>query len=166
MHGLIKDRLEDYLSSQPCAGGGSGGVPSPGWLVEVEEHLEVCRECRELVSRMRAQCLTLRSLRPPVDCGPAPGFYGRLMRRIEERAQASVWSVFLEPAFSRRLAYSSLALLLLLAGILISLEPGNTYVVSEPEAILAEEVPAPPLGYDQERDRDVILVNLATYADQ
>ncbi len=40
---------------------------------------------------------------------PAAGFYARVMQRIEEKAQDSIWAVFVYSPFGKRLAFGSLS---------------------------------------------------------
>lgn len=154
MHDPMKERLEDYLR------GSLGEVA----LREFEAHLESCAGCRAETSRMRAHAMLLRELRAPAGIEPAPGFYGRVMGAIEAQARPSIWSVFLDPVFGKRLMYATMAVLLLLSGYLVGTQPGAAdyaEAVTTPETILVERQPS--VGADQQRDRDVILVNLATY---
>ncbi len=155
MHGLIKQRLEEYLREAP----GSQLPP------EIEQHLRVCEECREELSWMQEQCRMLRGLRPSRAVEPAPGFYARVMERIEAQEQGSFWNVFLDPVFGRRLVATSLTLALLLVGFFTFAEvqtagpaPRNA------ETIMAVEEHPPGLGLNQQRDRDTMLVTLATYS--
>ena len=96
MHEPVKEGLEDFLREN--------GSP------EFAAHLETCRECRGEVERMREQALALRVLRAEQELDPSPGFYARVTARIEAQSRPSIWGVFLEPAFGRRLMYASLAL--------------------------------------------------------
>lgn len=148
MHEPIKEGLEDFLRDD--------GDP------EFAAHLDVCPECRDLVRRMREQALELRVLRAEPEAAPAPGFYARVMARIETQRRPSLWSLLLEPAFGRRLMYASLTLVVLLGSYLIATESVEPVTASTPaERYLAEEHPA--LGADPQQDRDVVLVRLATY---
>jgi hypothetical protein len=55
---------------------------------------------------MQAQtALFRRAFRTEVE--PDPGFYARVMNRIETQAKPSVWSLFAESMFAKRLAYAS-----------------------------------------------------------
>ena len=108
----------------------------------------------------------LRVLRPADEVEPAPGFYARVLDEIENQRPQSVWTAFLEPVFFKRLAYTSLTLLLLLGALVINSgteQAAEEYYSYEPEVILSVEPVSPYIGDDIERDRDVILVNLATY---
>jgi predicted anti-sigma-YlaC factor YlaD len=154
MHGLIRERLEDYLRS------GSGKkVP-----FEFEEHLRTCEECREELSWMQEQSRMLRVLQPARQVDAAPGFYARVIERIEARQVASIWSVFLQPAFGRRIMATSLALACLLGGFLAFTETEqHGSAAANAESIIAVEGHPPGLGLDRQRDRDTMLVTLATY---
>jgi anti-sigma factor RsiW len=148
MHQPIRERLEQYL----------GGTEDR----DVELHLAECRQCKSEVERMRRQAAILRSLRPG-ELEPAPGFYARVMERVESQRITSVWSILLEPVFAKRLAYASLALLALLGTLAVSIGTEPAAPPSSAEVIMVENPIGPPLGADPARDRNVVLVNLATY---
>jgi anti-sigma factor RsiW len=153
MHEPILAGLESYLSGQLTS--------------EAQErfaaHLAECAECRGAVEAFGEHAGMMRQLRSPVPMDPAPGFYARVMERIESQAVPSLWSIFLEPVFGGRLMAASLALsLLILAAVwttphTVVLEEGN------PMSVLASSEFAPASGQDMERDREVVFVNLATY---
>ena len=82
--------------------------------------------------------------------------------RIEAQSRPSFWSVFLEPAFGRRLMYASMTLVVLLGTYLISSESSEPLAVATTaEQYLVEENPA--VGANPQQDRDAVLVGLATY---
>jgi anti-sigma factor RsiW len=154
MHDIVRDNLEDYLRLN----GGSQGS------VEVERHLSTCAECREAVGYMRETSSVLASLRAPAESDPSPGFYDRVMNRIESERKPSVWSLLLDPIFGKRLVYAALTLVVMLSTYLVSTEnSADLTIASAPETILSNQSRTPVLTSDTERDRDVILVNLATY---
>jgi hypothetical protein len=113
---------------------------------------------------MRLQSDLFRSLRAPDD-EPAGGFYTRVMNRIETQQRPSVWSLFGESVFAKRLVFASGTFLVLLASVLAtSTEPQEPLAMATPEYIFAgQAVPTPVSMEDPQRDRDVVLVNLATY---
>jgi len=150
MHGLIRERLEDYL----------GGAP--GRAPEVEEHLRDCEQCREELSWMQDQARLLHVLAPSRPMDPTPGFYARVLGRIDSERRPSFWDAFLEPAFGRRLLATSLMLVCLLGGYLAFTEAANEAPATTPEAVMAAEHP-PGLGSNVDRDRETVLVSLATY---
>lgn len=154
MHRLIWERLEELLGEAPPSAVGS----------EVRAHLAACADCQELLEAFREQSRLLRVLRGPEGVSPAPGFYARVMQRIDARRSASVWSALLDPTFGWRLVFGSLAALLVLGGFLYLSEASRTSTsVQPPEAIIAVEEHPADLGLDPQRDREAVLVTLATY---
>jgi len=153
MHRLIWERLEELLRGAPTVGHS-----------EIEDHLAGCADCRRQVEEFREQALLLRVLRAPELLGPAPGFYARVARRIEARRNASVWNALSDPGFGWRLAFGSLAALLVLGGFLAMSEAGPELPASvQPVSVIAAEEHPPDLGMDPQKDRDTVLVTLATY---
>lgn len=152
MHGLIRERLEDYLRGAP-----GNEVP-----VEFEQHLRECVDCRKEVSQMREQTTLLRSLAAPGVEDPAGGFYARVMERIEAQEPAPVWAAFLDPVFGRRLVATSLTLAMLFGGYLAFTEAGSGPAM-DTAGITAFQERSPQLGQDRHRDRDTTLVTLVTY---
>ncbi|HEV2199749.1 MAG TPA: hypothetical protein VGR73_08000 [Bryobacteraceae bacterium] len=108
MHREIYDRLEEILSGAP---------PD-----SAAKHLQQCEECREKVAAMAGQAALLRVLKAPADVEPRPGFYARVLERIEAEGPVSIWNLFAESPFGRRIAVASLALALLLGIYLVSIE--------------------------------------------
>jgi predicted anti-sigma-YlaC factor YlaD len=149
MHQPIRDGLEAYLA----------GRDNP----QFSAHLAACEACRRTVSDMVQQNAMLRSLRIE-ESDPSPGFYARVMERVEAQKRQSMWYLFLEPLFFRRLVYASLTLLLVLSGFLYTAGPAEDQLAAAPEAILAERETEPPvLLVDQEQDRNAVLVQLTSY---
>jgi anti-sigma factor RsiW len=151
MHEPLLDRLEDYLEDK-------------GHTEEVDRHLAECAECREELAAMKESALILRALRAP-EMEPAPGFYARVMNRVEREGKPSLWWLFGESLFAKRLAYASLTVLVLLGTVFVTTEEDSSLTASAPEAIMAEETPDPVTITNRDRDRDVVLVNLATFQD-
>jgi anti-sigma factor RsiW len=155
MHEPVIARLEEYLS---------GGGP----FAEVEEHLKNCSSCRSEMEGMQFQSALFQSLRAPKEVDASAGFYARVMNRVETQAKPSVWSLFGESLFAKRLAYASATFLLLMGSALFTSTQteDETLAVADPEKIFAGESHPDPVSMEnQQRDRDVILVNLATYQD-
>jgi len=156
MHQPIRDNLEDYLK------GSTRQVPQA-----FHAHLVACEECASELRLLETQANMLRSLRSVEDVGPMPGFYARVRERIEDQGRVSVWSIFLQPSFGRRLAIASATLALLLGTYLISTEPGNPSVASAPAVatdtvnVSASETAAGD-SLQQQR-RDAVLVDLASF---
>lgn len=152
MHGLIRERLEDYLKGAP------GSVP------EVEDHLRVCEPCREEAAWMQEQARLLHVLAPARPMDPPAGFYARVLERIDSERRPSFWDAFLEPSFGRRLLATSVMLVCLLGGYVAFTEVANEPPTTTPEAVMVAEHP-PGLGSNPDRDRETVLVSLATYRD-
>jgi predicted anti-sigma-YlaC factor YlaD len=154
MHEPVRGRLEGYLRA------GSG-------YADVEEHLRNCEGCRNEVNAMRAQAGLFKAIQPPSGIEPGPGFYARVMNRVETDLKPSPWSLFGDSLFAKRLAYASVTFLVLMGTVLVSSTESEDMVAAEttPEVILAgEHWPAQRVSMDDlQRDREVVLVNLATY---
>jgi predicted anti-sigma-YlaC factor YlaD len=171
MHRIIRDHLEQILGERP---------PAPDHLAG--KHLAECGECREAVAAMREQAAMLQQWRAP-EMEPRPGFYARVLERIEAQTPSSVFTLFFDSLFGRRIAMASLALALLLGVYLISSEQ-----MAEPQVAAVNGLPQVTLVSDrvsdmpqefpvftddsQSRlvtgtpDEDAVLVNLVTYREQ
>lgn len=115
---------------------------------------------------MQAQtALFRRAFRAEVE--PDGAFYARVMNRIETQTKPSVWSLFAESMFAKRLAYASATFLVLVGVVFVSAnESDQPLAASDPQMILAGDQYTPVLmdvSMDVERDRQVVLANLATY---
>lgn len=154
MHRLIRDRLEEVLAESPIDGSSAA-------------HLKECSECRDEIAAMREQGAMLRHLRSPVESEVRAGFYARVMERIEARGTTSIWNIFFESPFGKRIAVASMALALLLGVYLVTSE--QMMGSGEPVQIMAGEdqpgtvLVGPGSGTP---DRDSVLVNLVTYREQ
>jgi predicted anti-sigma-YlaC factor YlaD len=159
MHEPISREIEEYLTR-------SDRTTLPA---EFTAHLMSCADCRDELAQMEGQSRMVRILKPPAEAEPGPGFYARVLERIDAQRPASIWNIFLQP-FGRRLAMASLTLALLMGVYMFSTEPGtstNASNVSGPVVMLnGEDQPGPVLGTNQEQDRGAVLVNLATYQEQ
>jgi predicted anti-sigma-YlaC factor YlaD len=170
MHRIIRDHLEQVLGQYPPASDHPAG-----------KHLAECEECREAVAGMREQAAMLRQWRTPaVEMEPRPGFYARVLERIEAQTPSSAFFLFFDSLFGRRIAMASLALALLLGVYVISSEQ-----MAEPEVAGAGALPQVTLVSDMSQDlpsvlyedpqprlvtsapdQDAVLVNLVTYREQ
>jgi predicted anti-sigma-YlaC factor YlaD len=151
MHGPIRDRLEELLNTTP---------PSS----EVDSHLASCTDCRETLTAMKEHKDLLRGLRGPEELEPAPGFYARVMQRIEEGGVASIWPVFTEGPFGKWLAYASLAVALVLGTWVVGVEQQDGHLGQDPVFARGADNDMHVTG-DQAHQRDVVLVNLAAYSE-
>jgi predicted anti-sigma-YlaC factor YlaD len=154
MHRLIQDHLEEVL--RETDGERVKNTPASA-------HLAECHECREEVAAMRRQASALRALRANDDTlAPRPGFYARVIERIEAQRPIDIWELFFDSAFARRIAMASVAMVVLFSVYLVSSErlaqPVPTVAVeeSQPGMTLAAGLP----------DKDTVLVNLVTYREQ
>ena len=147
MHEPIRDRLEDLLRNR--------GYQS------VAGHLADCAGCSSELDAMKQQSGLFGTLRGP-EMEPAAGFYARVMQRIEDSEIGSFWAFFVDSTFSRRLAYASLAVALVLGTYVISTESReqsrfNTLALngrSHSDALV--------MG-DQAEQRDAVLENFAVH---
>jgi predicted anti-sigma-YlaC factor YlaD len=179
MHRIIRDHLEEILA----APGSAPGHPA-------EKHLAECEECRDLVAAMREQAVVLRQGHAPAEETEIhPGFYARVMERIEAQTPQSVWTLFFDSLFGRRIALAALGLALLIGVYVISSEqmpePEIAGVDGLPQATLVsaesmsvpQELPvmfpdgafpgaAQPQMVAGAPDQDAVLVNLVTYREQ
>ena len=114
MHQSIRKNLEEYLK------GSVSEIPA-----EFHRHLGECRECAGELRRLEAQSQLLRTLHSAGGAAPRAGFYARVMERIEAQRPVSIWSVFLDRKFGFRLAVASGMLAAMLAGYLVTSEPGG-----------------------------------------
>jgi predicted anti-sigma-YlaC factor YlaD len=166
MHRIIRDHLEQVLGDR---------APAPDH--PAGKHLAECGECREVIAAMREQAAMLRQWRVANAemVEPRPGFYARVLERIEAQSPSSVFTVFFDSLFGRRIAMASLALALLLGVYVISSEQMAEPQVAGPQASLVSEMPQdfPVLSDDSQPrlvrgtpDQDAVLVNLVTYREQ
>ena len=154
MHQEIRKNLEEYLKNSRTE------IPA-----EFQRHLGECAGCASELREIQQQSQLLRSLKAS-EAEPRPGFYARVMERIEAQQPFTIWSVFLERKFGFRLAVASGMLAALLGIYLVGSE------LRDPEVAIAPTVAAgsPVSGasadlspVQQERQRDAVLVNLASY---
>jgi predicted anti-sigma-YlaC factor YlaD len=152
MHGLIRDRLEELLRHQPQQ-------------LDVIEHLASCSDCALELEAMKQQAALLQTLHTSDEMEPAPGFYARVLQRIEDGRVYSIWSVFTDSPSAKWLAYASLAIALLLGTWVIGVEREDGHLSSTP-VIAGETNRDLPVAGDKAHQRDVVLVNFASYSQQ
>lgn len=145
----VREGLESYLAGKPDA--------------NLVRHLGECVECRDAVVQFQSQSETIRSLRVEEEFDPAPGFYARVLERIEaQRGTNSIWNVFLEPLFGRRLMYAT-AVLTVLFGIMFFTSPKDEMTAyATPDQILGDQPQATQL-VDSEADRSAVFVRLTSF---
>jgi hypothetical protein len=111
------------------------------------------------------------------DLEPAPGFYARVMARIESQAlPPSIWNFFLEP-LGMRLVYASLALaaLLFAAAFIQPIEQQDELIAADSPIVVTGEAPLegamltsddsllPLVESTPDNDRGSALANLTAY---
>jgi hypothetical protein len=165
----IEDNLEDYLQA---LGHRQEGSERDEPMEQFERRLSQSDDAtREQVRLFSETAQLLRTLRAPDSVEPAPGFYAHVMERVESQRSASLWSAFLNPQFSQRLAVAALCFLVLLGVTLFSSDFQPSVVASQadlvaaPEYVLAE--PEEPIvvnfASQPEYGRNEMLVQLTAY---
>lgn len=113
---------------------------------------------------MKTQSDLLHSLRAPDELEPGPGFYARVIQRIEERAKDSVWAAFIYSPFAKRLTYAALAATLLLSSYVISQEMQSA---PTDEQVAVQQFHEDPLVTGSvQQQRDAVLVNFVSHQGQ
>ncbi len=158
MHRVIRDHLEEVLSGDSASRGSQ----------DFELHLQNCADCRDQIAAMRRHSVAMRQLK--ADAEPRAGFYARVLERIDAQRPGSIWNVFSESPFGKRIALASMALALIL-GIYVATSEhySDEQPVSSAQTMTlpGEDQAAVVLTGDAARpDRDAVLVNLVTYKEQ
>jgi hypothetical protein len=169
MHREIRDHIEDVLR-----GGNT--------LKDAREHLVQCGECRTEVQGMQEQTALIRELQAPEDFAAdlRPGFYARVMERIEAEGPISIWNLFIESAFGRRIAMASLALALMIGVYVVTSERSveestialqSQQAATEQTMVAGEDAPAREItqvdqSQTDQSSQDAVLANLVTYREQ
>lgn len=166
MHRRMRDQLEDVLAGEPRAS-----------QPEHNAHLKGCAECREEMEGMRQQAQLLRRLRAPSEAEPRAGFYARVLERIEAQGPVSIWNLFFDSNFGRRIAIASMALALLIGVYVISSEQTTTEqtIVITGQPVISDQIlgsagpfeaqPAAVLAGAPDT-ADSVLMSLVTYQEQ
>ncbi|HEY3837269.1 MAG TPA: hypothetical protein VGL72_11890 [Bryobacteraceae bacterium] len=106
-------------------------------------------------------------LKVPEEVSPGPGFYARVMDRIEAQRSKSVWAVFLQPMFGRRLALASGVLMVILGAALFMPGTGvDDQAMGGTEAQVVTTSGQPYVSQvigSPDQDQNAVLVNLVTY---
>ena len=150
MHEPLKGRIEDYLDG--------------AHLPDVEQHLAHCQSCNAEAAEMKKQSELFSLLKATEEIVPDAAFYARLMNRIETQAKPSIWNIFGESVFAKRLAYASLTFVVLLGTYFVSSTAYDQPLAnSSPEMLMSDDPQPTEVGIDPQKDREAILVNLATF---
>ena len=153
MHQPVRNELEDYLAGKPSLSDDFGN------------HLKACRECAVELEVLREQARLVGVLRAS-EVEPAPGFYARVLNRIERHVKPSIWSLLLEPALGRRVAMASAALALVVSAYIVSTEPFRMTPVSAAGVVAIQQLPQQDTPATVAEDRDVVLASLASFQDK
>jgi len=129
MHAVVMESLEEYLS----------GVLEPAVRRRIEAHLNECASCRAGMDGMAGVSSLFGALRNQA-CEAAPGFYARVVERIEATSAApSLAGLFaFDLVFARRLAFSCMLTLAVLGSVLVSRELAYRGSFT-PDAVLAQD---------------------------
>jgi hypothetical protein len=151
MHRVVQQQIERALSTNGLGSYGSEFALTP----EALAHLDHCEACKLQWAGMQADAVAMRQLRPLEEAEPRAGFYARVLERIEAEGPVSIWNLFMESPFGRRIATASLALVILLGVFLVSSERSadDPIVVSQiavsaanhnggPDALASADTPA------------------------
>jgi anti-sigma factor RsiW len=144
------ESLEEYLS----------GVLEPAARRRIDIHLNDCPSCRAAVDGMVDAASLFDALRNE-EYEPAPGFYARVVERIESTSAAPSLPGFFsfDLVFARRLALSCMLTLAVLGSVLITREA--TYRGSfTPDAVLSQDTTA---AASSALAQDNMLLTLTAY---
>jgi anti-sigma factor RsiW len=152
----IRQRLEDYLS---------GSLP-PGTDPVFDRAVESRPEAKRQLQLLTEQSESIRrTLRAPEGVGPGPGFYARVMARVEEESRSSMWSTF-TGVFGQRLVFATSMLLVLLGVALMGTDAESAPEIAEaPAQLLVDPDPDAHLVGIPDEDRGRVFVTLASYED-
>jgi hypothetical protein len=151
MHGPVRDRLESLLA-------GDRGIPLP-------DHLASCVECSSEFKAMKSQSRDIAgALRAPEPMEPFPGFYARVLQRIEESEIDSFWAFFIDSPFSKGLAAASLTVALAIGSYVISEERQEHRPPARTIAAIANNPHYDVLvAGSPDEQRDAVLENFAVH---
>lgn len=153
MDDVMKENLEDHLS------GMLAGERKREFDDYLAKHPKAASELAEIEESSALFGALELDEDEEVQAHPAPGFYGRVMREVEEERSEPFWMVFLEPFLIRRLAFASLMWLALLGSYIVVAQSPDTADPQVATRILTQ----PPehyqvrLGGDLDENRNSML---------
>jgi hypothetical protein len=112
---------------------------------------------------MQAQAELLNTLRAPEEIDPAPGFYARVLQRIEERAKESMWAAFITSPFAKRLTYASLTIAVMLGTYVVTQEARDGHLGGGSTVIAQSSHYDVPVTGSETEQRDAVLENFAAH---
>lgn len=152
MHGSTRDRLEELLAARGTAKVGEA----------VSNHVSSCPECSSELEAMKIHSQMLQQLRAPEEIEPAPGFYARVLQRIEQRAKHSIWFVFIYSPFGKRLVFASLLIAAALGSYVITEESREGHL--QAASMIAQGIHEDALVEgNPAQQRDAVLANFAVH---
>jgi hypothetical protein len=117
---------------------------------------------------MRAHNELLRGFRAP-EAEPRAGFYARVLERIELQRPVSIWALFTESLWGRRLAVASLAAAMFLSVYVVSSEQVEQNVFAAQRAVEMDPL-FPSAGFTvmttDASDSSAVLMNLVSYQER
>jgi anti-sigma factor RsiW len=160
MDPFLKDRVEEYLSGE-LAGRD---------LAEFEARLERDPAGAAEIAAMLDGHALFASIRvsPEEAPIPAPGFYARVNRLIEDERKTPFWEVFLQPFMLRRLAFAALMWMFMLGSAALFTDTTTRTNTELADLILSEQPPANyhvRMGPDIDRNRASMLAVMMTPGD-
>jgi anti-sigma-K factor RskA len=159
MEERIRQRAEEYLSGRL-----SGSVDP-----EIERLLASNNQDRVLLDQFAEQAAMIRNaFRVSAELAPSPGFYSRVMARVQaEESQTTFWSIF-TGSFGQKLVYASAALLVLMSVAMFTTEDSSPTqdIAGAPAQILVDDHPDVHLVGEQSEDRGRVFVTLATSTEE
>ena len=159
MDDFMKENLEDYLS----------GVLGGRRKDEFESYLETNPKAAETVAQQREAAALVSELRAPEQDGlpvqPSPGFYARVMSRVDEERSVPFWEALIEPLFVKRLAFACLMWFFLLGAYVTVFDGAGEDTAHVAERMLTQ--PQSPeyhvrFGGDLKLNRDSMLTAIVT----
>jgi len=160
MHRLTQDHLEEVLAGKLPAGH------------QVTVHLKDCYECRDEVEAMQVHGQLMRAWSVPADAAdmePAPGFYARVLERIEATRPVSVWALFVESFVGRHMLTASLAMAMVTVGFAVLTEEATPQAFLARSAMVEMDPLFPSAGFASdvvskgETNQDAVLMSLVSY---
>ena len=155
MDSFLQERLEDYLA----------GRLNEQDLAEFERRLAADSVKDEEITAFRATADLFAEFKVDTseDMEPVPGFYYRVMERVEAEQGESLWSLFLQPFVMRRFAFAALMWLLMLGSVAVLHDDTTAQSVQLADSILKQQPPEQiyvRLGPDLQQNRDSMLAVL------
>ena len=145
MHAVIIHHLEEYLS----------GRLAPPSLDRFQTHLDTCSHCRRELNEIQHASSLLAALKARETVDPPASFVVRVIEDVGGRSAPSLWTLFGDFAFGRRVVFASLITMAVLGTVLVSREEAYQPAPPTPQAVMAADTGSP--------DADQMLVTLANY---